>query len=72
MIGTLLENVPLIAFLLGIVAVTRLGEVLYVDGPPGSAAAMLVEVNYVVVMVLAITMVPFAEVVGSAKSVFTL
>ena len=71
-VGTLLENVPLIAFLLGIVAVTRLGEVLWVAGPPGSATALLVEVNYVVVMVLAITMVPFAEVVDSARSVFTL
>ena len=71
MIGAMLANVPLFAFLLGVVAVTRIGEVVWVS-PKGSAATGLVDINYAVAMVLAVTVVPFTDVIDSVSSVMTL
>ena len=72
MIGALLEKVPLFAFLLAVVAVTRLGEVIWVSGPKGSGAASVVEINYIIVMVLAVTVVPLPEIITSLRAVLTL
>ena len=72
MLGDLFSKIPLFAFLLGIVAVARLGEVVWVSGPKGSSAATVVEINYFVAMGMALTVVPFAEVMDSARSVLTL
>lgn len=70
--GDLLSKIPLVAFLLGIVAVTRLGEVVWVSGPKGSGAASVVEINYIAAMGMALTVLPFADVMDSARSVLTL
>ena len=72
MIGALLEKVPLFAFLLGVVAVTRFGEVIWVSGPKGSTATSVVQINYIIVMVLAVTVVPLPEIINSLRTVFTL
>ena len=72
MMGALLQKVPLFAFLLGVVAVTRFGEVMWVSGPKGSAAASVVEINYIIAMVLAVTVIPLAQVIDSARTVLTL
>ncbi len=63
---------PLYAFLLGVVAVTRLGEVIYVSRPGGNGAASLVEANYMVAMAMAVTVVPIASFFDSFRSVITL
>ena len=72
-LGALLEKIPLFAFLLGIVAVTRMGEVVWVTNPngKGSASKTMVEMNYIIAIVMAITVVPIAEVLDSARTVFT-
>ena len=70
--GAFLAKVPLFAFLLGVVAVTRLGEVIWVSKPGEKGAATLVDANYVVVMAMAVTVVPFPLVLDSFRSVITL
>ena len=70
--GAFLAKVPLFAFLLGVVAVTRLGEVIWVSKPGEKGAAALVDANYVVVMAMAVTVVPFPIILDSFRSVITL
>ena len=70
--GDFLSKVPLFAFLLGVVAVTRLGEVVWVSNAGEKGAAYLVEANYVVVMAMAVTVVPFPIILESLRSVITL
>lgn len=70
--GDFLSKVPLFAFLLGVVAVTRLGEVVWVSNAGEKGAAYLVEANYVVVMAMAVTVVPFPMILESVRSVITL
>ncbi len=72
LLGSLLSKVPLVAFLLAVVGVTRLGEVIWVAKPGDKGAASLVEANYVVVMAMAVTVVPFPLIMDSLKSVFTI
>ena len=71
-LGDFLSKVPLFAFLLGVVAVTRFGEVIWVSKPGEKGAASLVEANYVVVMAMAVTVVPFPALLQSLRSVITL
>ena len=72
-LGGLLEKLPLFAFLLAVVAVTRVGEVIWVNnGPKASAATSVVEINYIIAMVLAVTVIPLPEVLDSARAVLTL
>ena len=72
LLGSLLSKVPLVAFLLAVVAVTRVGEVIWVSKPGDKGAATLVEANYVVVMAMAVTVVPFPIIMESLRSVFTI
>ena len=70
--GDFLSKVPLFAFLLGVVAVTRLGEVVWVSTAGEKGATYLIEANYVVVMAMAVTVVPFPTILESVRSVITL
>ncbi|MCH8880150.1 MAG: hypothetical protein IID34_09740, partial [Planctomycetes bacterium] len=72
LMGNLLSKVPLVAFLLAVVAVTRLGEVVWVAKPGEKGATTIVEANYVVVMAMAVTVVPFPIILESLRSVITL
>ena len=68
----LLSHVPLFALLVGVLAVTRLGEVFWVKGPQGgSSVGSLAGVNYGAVMIMAAATIPFAEMLQSARSVLT-
>ena len=67
----LLKQIPLFGFLIGIVVVTRMGEVMWASSPRGTVASSFVEINYIVVMVLAVTVFPVADLIGSARSVLT-
>ena len=67
----ILDKIPVFGFLLGVVAVTRFGEVIWTDNPQKSTAA-ITQVNYVVVMILAAMVIPFPELIASARAVLTL
>ena len=67
----LLGKVPLFALLLAFLTITRLGEVMWVRGSQGSSLSSLAGVNYTAVMILAITVIPFMELVESARTVLT-
>ena len=69
--AALLEQIPLFGFLIGIVVVTRLGEVAWATSPKGTMANSFIEINYIVVMVLAVTVFPLMDLLGSARSVLT-
>ena len=68
----LFGNMPLFVLLLGFLAITRLGEVVWVDGPNGSSLGFLSGINYTVIMLVAATLIPFMQLVESARTVFTL
>lgn len=68
----ILDKIPLFALLLGVVAATRFGEVIWVNNSLESASASIAEINYVLAMILAVMVIPFAELIASARSVLTL
>ena len=68
----LLGKVPLFAMLLAILTVTRVGEVIWVKGSQGSSLGSLSGINYTAVMILAASVIPFMELVNSARAVLTL
>lgn len=67
-VAKLLDLWPLPAWLVGLVGVTRLGEITR----QGPNAALFVEVNYVVVMVLSVLFLPIPDLVKSARMVMAL
>jgi hypothetical protein len=68
----ILDRIPLFALLLGVVAVTRMGEIIWVNSSLESASASISEINYVVAMALAAMVIPFPELIASARLVLTL
>ena len=68
MMGSLLSGVPLFMILIGVLAVTRLGEVYWIRGSGGGSVA---EVNYGLVMILAVSVIPLTQFIESARSVFS-
>ena len=68
----LLGKVPLFAMLLAVVAITRMGEVMWVKGPQGPSLGSLSGINYTAVMIVAVTLIPFMQLVESARAVLTL
>ena len=63
-----LDRVPLFILLFSVVGLTRLYEVRWANAGNSS----LSEINYAVVMLLSITMIPLAELFESARSVLAL
>ena len=68
----ILDRIPLFAVLLGVVAVTRMGEIIWINSSHESASASIAEINYVGAMALAAMVIPFPELIASARSVLTL
>lgn len=68
MMGSLISGVPLFMLLIGVLAVTRMGEMFWIRGPGGGLVA---EVNYGVVMILAVSFIPMAQLVESTRAVFS-
>jgi signal peptidase I len=66
-VGELLSVVPLSAWLLGVVGVTRLAEVTMAKGN----SALVIEANYTLVMVLSLFFLPFPALLQSARTVLS-
>jgi signal peptidase I len=63
----LLSGVPLAAWLLGVVAVTRLAEVTWASGN----GAVVIGANYLLVMALSLFFLPYQALLQSARTVLT-
>ena len=70
-VAAMLEQVPLIMLLVGVLVVTRLGEAMWA-APEDSSLSALVEINYAAVMMISITLMPLPQILESARSVLTL
>jgi hypothetical protein len=66
-VGEFLGWLPLSAWLLAVVGVTRLAEVTWARGN----GALVIEANYLLVMVLALFFLPFQALLQSARTVLT-
>ena len=70
-VAGLLDQVPLILLLIGVLIGSRLGEATWA-APSGSSLSALVEVNYAAVMIISITLMPLPQIFESARSVLSL
>ena len=68
-VDTITQRLPLFVLLIFVIAVTRFGEVLWTKGPSQSSGASIVGLNYGAVMLIAITVVPFAELIQATREV---
>jgi hypothetical protein len=71
-VEAILDKVPLFALLLGVLAATRFGEIIWVNNSLESVSASIAEINYVVAMILAVMVIPFPALIASARAVLTL
>lgn len=68
-VRSLTANLPMFVLLFGVMAITRITEVAWADGPQRSAVSSISGLSYGVIMLVVITAVPFGEIVESARVV---
>ena len=71
-VEVLLGKVPLFVMLLAVLAITRLGEVIWVKRSQSSPLGTLSGINYTAIMIVAVTLIPFMQLLESARAVLTL